>query len=152
VLLSYEGEIKLTDFGIAKTRSVAQAVTELGVIKGKYAYMSPEQLVGSKLDARTDIFSAGTLLYESLSGQNPFQAVSSYDTLQRIKSGEVAPIQELVPDLPDEIGRIVHRAMATSPLERYQTAGELYENLIQHLYTTGRRVSARDNSAMKRWP
>jgi eukaryotic-like serine/threonine-protein kinase len=144
VLLSFEGEVKLTDFGIAKTRSVAQAVTELGVIKGKYAYMSPEQLVGSKLDARTDIFSAGTLLYEALSGQNPFQASSSYDTLQRIKKGVVTPIQELLPELPDEIGRIVHRAMAAQPHERYQSAGELYEDLIQHLYATGRRVSARD--------
>lgn len=144
VLLSFEGEIKLTDFGIAKTRSVAQAVTELGVIKGKYAYMSPEQLVGAKLDARTDIFSAGTLLYEALSGSNPFQASSSYDTLQRIKSGVLTPIQELVPELPDEVGRIVHRAMATQPEDRYQAAGELYEDLIQYLYTTGRRVSARD--------
>jgi serine/threonine protein kinase/tetratricopeptide (TPR) repeat protein len=144
VLLSFEGEVKLTDFGIAKARSVAQAVTEVGVIKGKYAYMSPEQLVGQKLDARTDIFSAGTLLYEALSGQNPFQAASSYDTLQRIRKGAVAPIEELVPELPEEIGRIVRRAMAAHLDERYQSAGELYEDLIQYLYTTGRRVSARD--------
>ncbi len=144
VLLSFEGEVKLTDFGIAKARSVAQAVTEVGVIKGKYAYMSPEQLVGQKLDARTDIFSAGTLLYEVLCGQNPFQAASSYDTLQRIRKGAVTPIEELLPDLPEEIGRIVRRAMAAQVEERYQSAGELYEDLIQHLYTAGRRVSARD--------
>jgi serine/threonine protein kinase/tetratricopeptide (TPR) repeat protein len=146
VLLSYEGEVKLTDFGIAKARSVAQAVTELGVIKGKYAYMSPEQLVGHKLDARTDIFSAGTLLYESLSGQNPFQAASGYDTLQRIRDGQITQIEELVPDLPDEISRIVRRAMAPKVEDRYGNAGELYEDLIQFLYTTGRRVSARDLS------
>src|SRR5262245_53688052 len=146
VLLSFEGEVKLTDFGIAKARSVAQAVTELGVIKGKYAYMSPEQLVGQKLDARTDIFSAGTLLYEALSGENPFQAASGYDTLQRIRKGDVTPIEQLVPDLPDEIGRIVRRAMAAKLDERYANAGELYEDLIQFLYTTGRRVSARDLS------
>jgi serine/threonine protein kinase/tetratricopeptide (TPR) repeat protein len=146
VLLSFEGEVKLTDFGIAKARSVAQAVTELGVIKGKYAYMSPEQLVGAKLDARTDIFSAGTLLYESLSGQNPFHTASSYDTLQRIRKGAVTPVDELVPDLPEEISRIVMRAMAAHVDERYQSAGELYEDLIQYLYTTGRRVGARDLS------
>jgi eukaryotic-like serine/threonine-protein kinase len=146
VLLSYEGEVKLTDFGIAKARSVAQAVTELGVIKGKYAYMSPEQLVGQKLDARTDIFSAGTLLYEALAGENPFQAASGYDTLQRIRKGDVTPIEEFVPELPDEVGRIVRRAMAAKLEERYGNAGELYEDLIQFLYTTGRRVSARDLS------
>jgi predicted ATPase/tRNA A-37 threonylcarbamoyl transferase component Bud32 len=144
VLLSFEGEVKLTDFGIAKARSVAQAVTELGVIKGKYAYMSPEQLIGAKLDARTDVFSAGTLLYEALSGQNPFQAQSSYDTLQRIRSNVITPVEEVVPDLAEEIGRIVRRAMAAHPEDRYQSAGELYEDLIQYLYTTGRRVSARD--------
>ncbi|MFI5305742.1 MAG: protein kinase [Polyangiales bacterium] len=144
VLLSFEGEVKLTDFGIAKARSVAQAVTEVGVIKGKYAYMSPEQLIGQKLDARTDIFSAGTLLYETLSGVNPFQAASSYDTLQRIRKGAVTPVEDLVPELPDEVSRIVSRAMAAPVEERYQTAGELYEDLIQFLYTSGRRVSARD--------
>jgi serine/threonine protein kinase/tetratricopeptide (TPR) repeat protein len=146
VLLSFEGEVKLTDFGIAKARSVAQAVTELGVIKGKYAYMSPEQLMGAKIDARTDIFSAGTLLYETLSGQNPFHAESSYDTLQRIRKGAITPVEELVPDIADEIGRIVRRSMTAQPEERYQTAGQLYEDLIQYLYTTGRRVSARDLS------
>ncbi|MDD9935368.1 MAG: protein kinase [Myxococcales bacterium] len=144
VLLSYEGEVKLTDFGIAKARTVAQAVTELGVVKGKYAYMSPEQLVGGKLDERTDIFSAGTLLYEALAGKNPFQASSTYDTLQRIRDGEVPPVEETGPDIPEEIGRIVRRAMAATPEERYASAGDLYEELIQFLYSTGRRVSARD--------
>lgn len=143
VLLSYEGEVKLTDFGIAKARTVAQAVTDLGVIKGKYAYMSPEQLLGQKLDARTDIFSAGTLLYEALSGRNPFQAASPYDTLQRIRSGQLTPIQEFVPDLPDEIVRMLGRAMA--PLDqRYTNAGEFYEDLVQFGYTSKRRVTGRD--------
>ena len=79
--------------------------------------------MGAKIDARTDIFSAGTLLYETLSGQNPFQAASSYDTLQRIRKGAITPVEELVPDVADEIGRIVRRAMAAQPEERYQTAG-----------------------------
>lgn len=144
VLLSWEGEIKLTDFGIAKARNAAREVTELGVIKGKYAYMSPEQLAGGKLDARSDIFSAGTLLYETLAGRNPFQEGSTYDTLQRIREGNITPIEEAVPGLPEEIGRIVRRAMAYAPDDRYPTAGDLYEDLIQYLYSTGKRVSARD--------
>src|SRR5690349_5265531 len=137
VLLSYEGEVKLTDFGIAKARSVAQQVTELGVIKGKYAYLSPEQLVGGKVDSRTDIWSAGVLLYEALAGQNPFQSGSSYDTLQRIRNSDIPLIEDVVPDLSPDIADIVRRAMAPSLDVRYATAGELYEDLIQHLYTSG---------------
>lgn len=144
VLLSWEGEIKLTDFGIAKARNAAREVTELGVIKGKYAYMSPEQLAGGKLDSRSDIFSAGTLLYETLAGKNPFQEGSTYDTLQRIRDGNITPIEEAVPGLPEEIGRIVRRAMAYKPDDRYASAGDLYEDLIQYLYSAGKRVSARD--------
>ncbi|MDH5671723.1 MAG: protein kinase [Myxococcales bacterium] len=144
LLLSFEGEVKLTDFGIAKARTVVQAVTELGVVKGKYAYMSPEQLTGGQLDPRTDIFSAGTLLYEALAGKNPFQAESNYDTLRRIREGTPTPLEEAVPGLPLDIGRIVRRAMATRIEERYQSAGDFYEDLIQYLYSTGRRVSARD--------
>jgi serine/threonine protein kinase/tetratricopeptide (TPR) repeat protein len=144
VLLSFEGEVKLTDFGIAKARIVAQAVTEVGVVKGKYSYMSPEQLLGTRLDARTDIFGAGTLLYEALAGKNPFQAASTYDTLQRVREGNVTPIEEAAPDVPAELGPIVRRAMAVDVADRYPTAGEFYEDLIQFLYAAGRRVSARD--------
>jgi serine/threonine protein kinase len=144
VLLSNEGEVKLTDFGIAKARTVAQSVTDVGVIKGKYAYMSPEQLLGRQVDARADVFAAGVLLYEVLSGSNPFQTGSNYDTLQRIRSGDVAPIGQLVDGLHPDIARIVHTAMASQPEQRYGSAGELYEDLIQFLYGTGQRFGAKD--------
>jgi eukaryotic-like serine/threonine-protein kinase len=144
VLLSNEGEVKLTDFGIAKARTVAQSVTDVGVIKGKYAYMSPEQLLGRQVDARADVFAAGVLLYEVLSGTNPFQTGSNYDTLQRIRLGDVTPIGQLVEGLPQDVETIVHTAMAYQPEDRYAGAGELYEALIQFLYGTGQRFGARD--------
>jgi tetratricopeptide (TPR) repeat protein/tRNA A-37 threonylcarbamoyl transferase component Bud32 len=147
VLLSNEGEVKLTDFGIAKARTLAQSVTDVGVIKGKYAYMSPEQLLGRPVDARADVFAAGVLLYETLSGSNPFQTGSNYDTLQRIRSGEVTPIEQLVSDVPPEVSRVVRTAMAYEPEHRYRSAGHLYEDLIQYLYGTGRRFGARDLGA-----
>ncbi|MDD9967935.1 MAG: protein kinase [Myxococcales bacterium] len=143
VLLSFEGEVKLTDFGIAKARSLAQAVTELGVVKGKYSYMAPEQLMGGALDARADVFAAGILLYECLTGENPFQANSTYDTLQRIRSGDVTPVQSLAPAVDDEVAAIVKRAMAFDPADRYETAGHLYEDLIQFLYSSGKHFGAR---------
>jgi serine/threonine protein kinase/tetratricopeptide (TPR) repeat protein len=144
VLLSYEGEVKLTDFGIAKARTLAQSVTDVGVVKGKYAYMAPEQIIGKPLDARADIFSAGVLLYETLAGVNPFQASSNYDTLQRIRAGDVTPIENLVGDVPDDVVRVLRTAMATDTDKRYATAGQLYEDLVQYLYGTGRRFGARD--------
>lgn len=145
VLLSYEGEVKLTDFGIAKARSVAQSVTEVGVVKGKYAFMAPEQLSGDEVDARSDIFAAGTLLYTVLSGgAHPFQGASVYETISKIKSGEARVLRELVPDLPAEIDAVLEQAMAPSKEQRYGSAGELYEALIKFLYMTGRRVGPRD--------
>lgn len=144
VLLSFEGEVKLTDFGIAKARTLAQSVTDVGVVKGKYAYMAPEQIAGKPLDARADIFSAGVLLYEALSGVNPFQASSSYDTLQRIRTGDVTPIENLVGNMPDEVARVLRTAMAHDIDKRYPSAGHFYEDLIQYLYSAGRRFGARD--------
>ena len=144
VLLSNEGEVKLTDFGIAKARTVAQSVSDVGLVKGKYAYMSPEQLLCKGGDARAYVFAARVLPYEVLSGVNPFQTGSNYDTLERIRSGQVTPVEDLVPDLPPEVARIVRNAMAYEPDQRYASAGHLYEDLIQYLYGTGRRFGARD--------
>jgi serine/threonine protein kinase/tetratricopeptide (TPR) repeat protein len=143
VLLSSEGEVKLTDFGIAKARTVAQAVTDVGIVKGKYAYMAPEQILGKSVDARADVFAAGVLLYEALAGVNPFQTGSNYDTLQRIRENDVAPIESLAP-VPAEVSRVVARAMAWDAAQRYPSAGHLYEDLIQYLYGTGRRFGAKD--------
>jgi eukaryotic-like serine/threonine-protein kinase len=145
VLLSYEGEVKLTDFGIAKARSFAQSVTEVGVVKGKYAFMAPEQLEGGGVDARADIFASGTLLYTLLAGgAHPFQGSSVYETISKIKAGEARSLRQIVPELPAEIDMVLDQAMAPSREQRYQNAGELYEALIRLLYTMGRRVGARD--------
>ncbi len=146
VLLSYEGEVKLTDFGIAKARTTVEGDTEIGVLKGKYAYMSPEQANSREVDARTDLFALGTVLYEALSGENPFVARSTYDTLQNVRSGASRPLIEVVPDVPKELSDIVARAMAPSSAERHPNAGRLYEDLIQFLYSSGRRVGAHDLS------
>lgn len=146
VLLSYEGEVKLTDFGIAKARTTVEGDSESGVLKGKYAYMAPEQANGKEVDARTDLFALGTVLYEALSGENPFVAPSAYDTLENVRSGESSPLVEVVPDVPKELSDIVARAMCPDPEGRHPNAGRLYEDLIQFLYSSGRRVGARDLS------
>lgn len=146
VLLSYEGEVKLTDFGIAKARTLAQTVTEVGIVKGKYAYMAPEQLEGGMVDARADIFAAGTLLFKALSGVNPFLDRSVYDTLQRIRAEDVPSVREFAPELPEEVDALLRRAMARDPEDRFESAGTFQEELIHFLYGSGQRVGARDLS------
>ncbi len=144
VLLSFEGEVKLTDFGIAKARTTVDERTEAGILKGKHAYMAPEQANGDEVDARTDLFSLGTVLYEALSGRNPFLERSVYDTLSRVREVDIVPLRELASHVPEELCNIVTTAMSRDPGERHPDAGRLYEALIQFLYSSGRRVGARD--------
>jgi serine/threonine protein kinase/tetratricopeptide (TPR) repeat protein len=152
VLVSLEGEVKLTDFGVAKAKTLVSVGTEAGVLKGKYAYMSPEQAGGgtaghaTEVDARTDLYALGVVLYEALSGHNPFDADSSYEILRRVRAGERAPLRSVSPDVPEELANIVERAMHPSPSQRYPHAGSLYEALVQFLYSSGRRVGGHDLS------
>ncbi|MBW2460094.1 MAG: protein kinase [Deltaproteobacteria bacterium] len=146
VLLSFEGEVKLTDFGIAKARTTVDEAEEDGVLKGKYAYMSPEQASGRDVDSRTDIFALGTCLYEALAGRSPFAHESAYETLKLVRDGECAPVDEVADQVPEELSQIVSVAMSPDPDERHPNAGRLYEDLIQFLYSSGRRVGAHDLS------
>ncbi|MCB9633693.1 MAG: protein kinase, partial [Sandaracinus sp.] len=146
VLVSWEGEVKLTDFGIAKARTTVPEGTEHGVLKGKYAYMAPEQARGENVDARTDLFALGVVLYEALAGTHPFLQASTYETLQRARRGEANPLRDVASHVPEELVAIVEKAMSPRPEDRHENAGRLYEDLIQFLYATGRRVGAHDLS------
>ncbi len=147
VLISLEGEVKLTDFGIAKARTTVEPKTEAGVLKGKYAYMAPEQARGEPITPRTDLFALGTLLYEAIAGKNPFQGDSTYDTLKRVRAGWARPLSEAVHGVPDDLSDAVSRAMAPIPDDRYESAGQMYQDLVQLLYAAGRRVGAPDVAA-----
>ena len=145
VLISFEGEVKLTDFGIAKAALAVEERTDSGVLKGKYAYMSPEQARGEDVDARTDIFALGTVLYEQLAGRNPFYVPeSTYETLRRVRDSDLATLATHMPELPRELCAIVDRAMSRGADDRQANAGALYEELVQFLYSSGRRVSGHD--------
>ncbi len=152
VLVSLEGEVKLTDFGVAKAKTLVREGTEAGVLKGKYAYMSPEQAGGSggpvsrEVDSTTDLYALGVVLYEALSGKNPFDADSSYEILRRVRAGEHKPLRAIAPEVPEELAQIVERAMHADASRRYANAGALYEELVQFLYSSGRRVGGHDLS------
>jgi CheY-like chemotaxis protein len=128
VLISHEGEIKLCDFGIVK--AVAKAsTTQMGALKGKLQYMSPEQAWGKTVDARSDIFSLGSVTFEMLTGTRLFTGDSEIGVLDAVRECRVRSPRELAPGVPDEVDRIVRRALAKDPEERYQTAGEMDEDL-----------------------
>ena len=129
VLLSYNGDVKLCDFGIAKA-SGSRSQTKTGVIKGKVKYMSPEQAMGRKLDSRSDLFSLGTLMYEMLTLQAPFTATTEIELLFAVRDARKRPIRELRPNLHAELEIVIDRAMAKSRSQRFQS-GEEFAGALQ---------------------
>ena len=133
VLISYAGEVKLVDFGIAKATSRARQ-TAVGVIKGKYYYMSPEQAWGESLDHRTDIFSSGILLYETLTGQMLYLEEDLHKLLEMVRRADIPPPSAIRKDIPAALDRIVMRALAKRPDDRYQSAGDMANDLERFLH------------------
>ena len=127
VFITYGGEVKIIDFGIAKASSQSSR-TQQGTIKGKVAYMSPEQADGKPVDHRSDIFASAILLYEMLSGTRMFNG-DAMEVLSQVREARFQPLETLVPDLPPELYGIMHRALSANPDHRYQTSGEMLEDL-----------------------
>jgi eukaryotic-like serine/threonine-protein kinase len=125
VLVSFEGAVKVVDFGIAKAAD-KMTETRSGVLKGKYSYMSPEQAAGRRdVDARTDIFALGVLLYELLTGTRLFKRGSDMATLRAVTECVVAPPSAVNTRVPQDLDPIVMKALARTPAERFQHAVEL---------------------------
>jgi len=124
VLLSFDGAVKLTDFGIAKA-SGNQISTASGMLKGKFAYMSPEQARGEKLDARSDLFALGIILWELLTGGRLFEGDSDVAVLRAVQTSYISPPQRLNPDVPAVLDWVVMKALERDLAKRFQTAAEL---------------------------
>ena len=129
ILISTEGDIKVIDFGIAKAKTIESCT---GVVQGKFAYMSPEQARGEHLDARTDIFSLGIVLYEMLTGIRPFEGSSDLQSLERVKSEEPREIREIRHDVDESICKILKKALEKDANERYSSAGAFYDALASY--------------------
>ncbi|MFT4978294.1 MAG: serine/threonine protein kinase, partial [Myxococcota bacterium] len=147
VLVSFQGEVKLLDFGIARLATAEEQRRTGRVGGGKYAYMSPEQATGELLDARSDLFSAGVVLYELLSGARLFQHPDPEEKLRRVREAVVPDIREHAPDVPEALWTILSRLLARDPADRYDRAEEVEEDLWSFLFSMGWRADAAELSA-----
>jgi serine/threonine protein kinase len=128
ILVSYDGEVKVADFGIAKAE-VRDTETRAGVLKGKSAYMAPEQVMGSEIDRRADIFALGAVLYEILTGQKLFRGESDFSILEKVRAAQVPRISTKLADVPEEVDAILARALCRDRNSRYAWASDLSEGL-----------------------
>jgi tRNA A-37 threonylcarbamoyl transferase component Bud32 len=146
VLISEQGEVKLTDFGIAKTNKTEKSLGNL--IKGKFAFMSPEQASAGELDARSDLFSVGTSLYVMITRRHPFDAPTDYETLMLVKNGDFMPPETARPGLNPELYRVIRKAMSKLPADRYQAAEDMLIDVEQVMRVAFRPVG---QTELQRW-
>ena len=130
ILVSYEGEVKIIDFGIAKAAS-RTTKTQAGVLKGKFGYMSPEQVRGLPIDHRSDIFAVGTCMYEALTSERLFMGESDFSTLEKVRNADVAPLSAVASEIPSDLTEVVMKALQRDPVDRFQSAGE-FQEALQH--------------------
>ncbi|OGQ05250.1 MAG: hypothetical protein A2979_09365 [Deltaproteobacteria bacterium RIFCSPLOWO2_01_FULL_45_74] len=134
VLISYEGEVKIVDFGIAKA-AMNISHTMAGILKGKIAYMSPEQAMGKAIDFHTDIFSLGILVYEALTGKKLYTGESQFEVLKKIRTTRI-DASKLPESILEPLKPIIAKALAYKPEDRYSSAGDMQIALTKFLYAT----------------
>lgn len=142
VLVSYAGEVKLTDFGISRAAFQAQSLHK--VIRGKYAYMSPEQVEGQPLDRRTDLFSLGIVLYEMVTGRRLFKAKKREQTLDRVRRAEVPSPRAYRQEISEGLESILLKALERRPENRFQKASEFLAALNRLMVGEGHRATNTD--------
>ena len=133
ILVSYSGEVKVADFGIAKAQ-ISAYNTKGGVLKGKFEYMSPEQARGETLNHQADIFATGIILHEMLTGRRLFKSDSDIRTLERIKAVDVQPPSQINPSIPKRLDAIVMKALTVDTETRFKDARELQTALLEFMY------------------
>jgi eukaryotic-like serine/threonine-protein kinase len=146
VMMSFDGDVKLIDFGLAKA-STNDYKTQAGILKGKFGYMSPEQIMGLPIDRRSDVFSAGIVLYEMLTGHRAFYGESDFATLELVRDVRLEPPRKHNPEIPEALERIVLRALAKDRELRYQTAMDLHDDLQSFMYGVGSFFQRKDLAA-----
>lgn len=150
ILVTYDGIVKLVDFGVAKAIGRAGGETTAGQLKGKVPYMSPEQAKGGKVDRRTDIFAMGIVLYKLTTGLHPFLGDNDMLTMRNIITKGALPPRSLNPDFSPELEQVVMKCLQKNPAERYQTMADLDRAIDRVMSVTGASVVDDDVGAFVR--
>jgi serine/threonine protein kinase len=129
LLVSYEGEVKIIDFGLAKS-TLSSAKTNPSIIMGKFLFMSPEQARHQRVDRRSDLYAVGLCLYELLFGHSPFESVPPSELMDAVANPSIRPLREVMPSCPASLSDLVAKALAVDPAQRFQTAEELRGRLV----------------------
>ncbi len=143
ILLSKRGEIKVTDFGLAKATTQLEK-TDPGVVKGKFSYLAPEAANGEPVDARADIFALGVVLWEMIAGRRLFLGETDYQTVKLVQQANVPSLQRLNPDVDAELEGVIMKSLTRDPNERYESAREFGDALASYLFSKQLKVTSYD--------
>src|SRR5579859_4383660 len=147
VFVTFDGQAKVLDFGIAKSAD-SSLETKTGVLKGRVAYMAPEQAWGQRVDRRADLYSAGVMLWEAAAGRRLWPGMNEVEILARLLKETPPALGAVNADAPEDLEAICERAMAKRPEDRYESAAELLEDLEAHLATRDDVMSMREIGAL----
>jgi len=138
VMLGFDGSVKLLDFGVAKALAEERSQqTQVGVLKGKWSYLAPEQVEGGAADHRADLFALGIVLWEMLTGRRLFKGATGLQTLEKVRAAQVLPPSTINPAVPQALDAIVLKALARAPSARWQSAAQLADALAGVVATLG---------------
>lgn len=143
ILLSKRGEIKVTDFGLAKATTQLEK-TDPGVVKGKFSYLSPEAALGEGVDARADVFALGIVLWEMIAGRRLFLGETDYQTVKLVQQAKVPSLMRLNPEVDADLEAVLMKSLARDPKERFQSARELGDALAGYLFSKQLKVTSYD--------
>ncbi len=130
ILISFRGEVKISDFGISKAQS-EPSLTQVGVIKGKMSYLSPEQAMGEPVDARVDIYALGLVFYEILTGKRVYQFENDIEAIRTIPVMDIKPVIEELPEIPIELNNLVMKCLERNKDLRFQSTSEVFKELVR---------------------
>lgn len=147
ILLTKGGEVKVTDFGLAKATTQLEK-TDPGVVKGKFSYLSPEAAMGQEVDARADVFAVGIVLWEALAGRRLFLGESDYETVKKVQKAEIPSLSSFNPDVDADLEALLAKAMAKDREERFQSAHALGDAIADYLFQRRLKVTSYDVGRM----
>jgi len=150
ILISKRGEVKVTDFGLAKATTQLEK-TDPGVVKGKFSYLSPEAALGQPVDARTDVYALGIVLWEMLAGRRLYLGETDYATVKLVQQSNVPSLSRINPEVDSELERVIGKSLEKDPALRFQSARDFGDGLAQYLFSRQQKVTSFDVANLVKW-